>query len=189
MSSIFYYSNFCEHSKKLLQNLSKSQISKDVHFICIDKRVRDDKGNVYVILKNNQRIIMPENLEKVPALLLINNNYKIIYGDEIYQYFKPKEENVQKISTNNHIEPLAFSFDSGNGGFGIVSDQYSYLDMDSESLGAKGNGGTRQMYNYAALNFEGKINTPTDDFSPSSNKIPQGLTIEQLQQQREKDLR
>ena len=38
MSSILYYSNFCEHSKKLLQTISKSDISKDIHFICIDKR-------------------------------------------------------------------------------------------------------------------------------------------------------
>jgi len=30
MSSILYYSNFCEHSKKLLQTLSKTQVSKDI---------------------------------------------------------------------------------------------------------------------------------------------------------------
>ena len=30
MSSILYYSNFCEHSKKLLQTISKANISKDI---------------------------------------------------------------------------------------------------------------------------------------------------------------
>ena len=41
MSSILYYSNYCEHSKKLLQNISKSNLQKEIHFICIDKREKD----------------------------------------------------------------------------------------------------------------------------------------------------
>ena len=86
---------------------------------------------------------------------------------------------------------MAFSFGSG-GGFGdIVSDQYSFLDMDSDSLSAKGNGGMRQMHNYVDLNSNGNlnINCPDDDFDyKKSNKIPEGLTVEQLQQQRDSDL-
>ena len=35
MTSIVYYSNHCEYSKKLLQSVSKTQLSKDIHFICI----------------------------------------------------------------------------------------------------------------------------------------------------------
>ena len=65
MSSILYYSNFCEHSKKLLQTLSKTQVSKDIHFICIDKRIKDEKGKVHIVLENGQKIIMPENVSKV----------------------------------------------------------------------------------------------------------------------------
>ena len=76
MSSIIYYSNFCEHSKKLLQGLSKSQVSKDIHFICIDNRIREN-GKVFIQLQNGQKIIMPENVTKVPALLLLNQNYKL----------------------------------------------------------------------------------------------------------------
>ena len=49
MSSILYYSNFCEHSKKLLQGLSKTKVSKDVHFICIDKRVKEGDGKIYIV--------------------------------------------------------------------------------------------------------------------------------------------
>jgi hypothetical protein len=85
---------------------------------------------------------------------------------------------------------MAFSFTGG--GFGdIVSDQYSFLDMDSDSLSAKGNGGMRQMHNYVDLNSNGNlnINCPEDDFDyKKSNKIPEGLTVEQLQQQRDSDL-
>ena len=36
MSTILYYSNFCQYSKNLLQTFGKSTLNKDVHFICID---------------------------------------------------------------------------------------------------------------------------------------------------------
>ena len=74
MSSILYYSNFCEHSKKLLQSISKANVSKDIHFICIDKRTKDANNKIYIILENGQKIIMPENVSRVPALLLLNQN-------------------------------------------------------------------------------------------------------------------
>ena len=78
MSSILYYSNFCEHSKKLLQTLSKSQVSKGIHFICIDKRTKAANGKINIVLENGQQIVMPENVTKVPALLLLNNNYQVL---------------------------------------------------------------------------------------------------------------
>jgi hypothetical protein len=84
------------------------------------------------------------------------------------------------------MEPTSYSL--GNYGFGgVCSDNYSFLDMNSESLQANGDGGLRQMHNYVSLNDEFNINTPKDDYNYKDNKIPQGLTIEQLQQQREQE--
>jgi hypothetical protein len=188
MSSILYYSNFCEHSKKLLQTISKANISKDIHFICIDKRTKDANNKIYIILENGQKIIMPENVTRVPALLLLNQSYSVLYGESILQHLKPKQERMVKQATQNNLEPMAFGF-SGSGFGGIASDQYSFLDMDSDSLSAKGNGGMRQMHNYVDLNYSDKINTPEDEHDyKSSNKISGDLTVEQLQQQREQDL-
>jgi len=190
MSSILYYSNFCEHSKKLLQTLSKTN-QKDIHFICIDKRIQDANNKMYIILENNQKIIMPENVNRVPALLLLNQGYTVLYGEAILNHLKPKQEVEVRQATKNNMEPMAFAF--GGGGFGdVVSDQYSFLDQGHEDLKATGNGGMRQMHNYVDLNFMDNIsvNTPTDDFDyKKSNKIPEGLTIEQLQQQRDSDLK
>ena len=59
MSSILYYSNYCEPSKKLLQTVTKTQNPKDIHFICIDKRVKDSSGKVYIVLQTGQKIVMP----------------------------------------------------------------------------------------------------------------------------------
>ena len=189
MSSILYYSNFCDHSKKLLQTLSKTQVSKDVHFICIDKRVKESDGKLYIVLENGQKIVMPENVTKVPALLLLTQNYTVLYGDSILEHLRPKEDIVTKAATQNNMEPMAFSFGDGLGTMGgVVSDNYSFLDMDSESLAAKGNGGLRQMHSYVPLSGETTIETPKDDYNYKDNKIPEGLTVEQLQEQRNHEL-
>jgi hypothetical protein len=187
MSSILYYSNFCEHSKKLLNILPKANIQKDIHFICIDKRVKDN-NKTYIVLENGQKIILPDNVSRVPALLLLNQGYSVLYGEAILQYFKPKQEAMVKQATQNNLEPSAFSF-GGGGGF-IASDQYSFLDMDSASLEAKGDGGMRQMHNYVDLNYSDQITTVADEVEyKKTNKMPEGLTVEQLQQQRESELK
>ena len=189
MSSILYYSNFCEHSNKLLQILSKFDLKKEIHFICIDKRVQEG-GKTFIILQTGQKIIMPENVTKVPALLLLDQNYKVLYGEMINDYFKPKQQLAVKQATNNNLEPSSFSFGGGGGnsGTGINSDSYSFLDMDSSSLAATGNGGLRQMHNYIGYNDSFNITTPADEYDYKSTKIPEDLTIEQLQKQRASDL-
>ena len=83
MSCILYYSKYCEVSKKYLQLISKSSSQNDIHFICIDKRVKD--GNkTYIVLENGQKIILPDNITRVPALLLLNKGYQVLYGEQIY---------------------------------------------------------------------------------------------------------
>jgi hypothetical protein len=113
-----------------------------------------------------------------------------LYGESILNYFKPKQEVAVKQATNNNIEPMAFSFGGGGASaFGIMSDNYSFLDMNSDDLSAKGNGGVRQMHNYVHTNYMDKetIYTPSDESSIKAGKVPEGLTVEQLQQQREQE--
>ena len=185
MSSVLYYSNFCEHSKKLLQKISKMEATKEMHFICIDRRVQEG-GKMYIVLENGQKIIMPEHISKVPALLLLEN-YSVLYGESINDYLRPKQDLAIKKATSNNIEPGAFSFASG-GCFGISSDNYSFLDMDHASLSATGNGGTRQMHSYIGYGDSFNITTPVDEYDYKSNKIPEDLTVEQLQQKRASEI-
>jgi hypothetical protein len=188
MSSILYYSNFCEHSKKLLQTLSKTQVSKDMHFICIDKRVKDENGKIHIVLENGQKIIMPENVSKVPALMLLNQNFQVLYGDNIYNHLKPKQEVVTRQATQNNMEPMAFSLGGGGGGFGIASDQYSFLDMDAEQMNTKGDGGLKQMHQYVRLDHVDTISTPTDEQDKQQGRAAGGMTLEQYQSQRDQDI-
>ena len=188
MSCILYYSKYCEVSKKYLQLLSKSDVQKDIHFICIDKRVKDANNKTYIILENEQKIVLPENITKVPALLLLTQGYQVLYGEQILQHLKPKQQQELRVATKNNMEPMAFSL-GNSGGFGdIISDQYSFLDQDPDELKADGNGGMRQMHNYVDLNYSDTISTPEDDHDyKGSNKISGNLTVEQLQQQREQE--
>ena len=132
---------------------------------------------------------MPENINRVPALLLLTQGYDVLYGEAILNHLKPKQEVATKQATQNNMEPMAFSFGGGGGLGDIVSDQYSFLDQGSDELEAKGSGGMRQMHNYVDLNFSDKISTPADEQDyKSANKISKDLTVEQLQQQRDSEL-
>jgi len=190
MSSILYYSNFCEPSKKLLQAVSKIGVAKDIHFICIDKRVKDSNGKIFIVLQNEQKIIMPENVTRVPALLLLNQNYKVIYGDQIYQHLKPAQEVQVKQATKNNMEPTSF-LDGFSFGSGIVSDNYSFLDQNDSELSVKGDGGLRQMHNYMSLNDSGNLSMhlPQDEHDYKSDKLKDSeMSVEALQRKREQEL-
>ena len=131
---------------------------------------------------------MPENITKVPALMLLNQNYRILYGEEINSFFKPRQEASVKQATHNNLEPSAFSLGGLCGGFGIVSDQYSFLDMDADALTAKGDGGTRQMHNYVTLEYVDRINAVEEDSSNGKNSSRMTESdIEKYQRQREQD--
>ena len=184
MSSILYYSNYCEHSKKLLQTLSKANVGKEIHFICIDKRTKDASNKIFIVLENGQKIIMPENVNRVPALLLLNQGFNVLYGEAILQHLKPKQEEQVKKATMNNLEPMAFSF--GSGMSNIVSDNYSFLDMDSDSLSAKGTGGLRQLRNSVSWDYNDTIDTPPEDYIP--NTVGE-VSIEQLKKQRESSIK
>jgi len=44
------------------------------------------------------------------------------------------------------------------------------------------------MHNYVSLNDTMNINTPTEEFNASQqSKLPEGLTVEKLQKQREQE--
>jgi len=181
--------------------LSKSNVQKDIHFICIDKRVKDSNNKTYIVLENEQKIILPENVTRVPALLLLNQGYQVLYGEQILQHLKPKQEVEVRQATQNNMEPMAFSL--GGGFSNITSDQYSFLDQAPEDLEAKGNGGMRQMHNYVDLNtaFSGQISQQgnEEEFNTTirgAKKMPEQdsnqemeARMKRMQEEREADMR
>lgn len=181
-NNILYYSNYCDNCKRLLQNLSRSQIKEELHFLCIDKRVAMPDGSIKLLIKNGQQVLLPPTITKVPALMLVNNGFHVLFGDQIYQHLQPKERAIQKTATNSQGEPDAFTFASFSPS-GITSDQYSFLDTNADDLLAKGCGGLRQMHNYVNINENSmmSIETPPDNYSP--DKIDEGQ-MQQYEMQR-----
>jgi hypothetical protein len=188
MSNILYYSNYCDKCKDILRTVGNSEIKKDIHFICIDKRFRDPQtGGIYVTLENQQKIVLPPQIQKVPAMLLLKEGNKVIFGTEIVNKIKPKNDLVDARATGYNGEPMAFSLGNDNiGGFGVASDNFSYWDQGSDELLAKGDGGTRQMYNYATVNQSSNIDTPADTWQP--DKVNEN-SYKEMEDQRNNDLR
>jgi hypothetical protein len=186
MSSVFYYSNYCESSKKILAQVSKSQVKEDIHFICLDKRVARD-GVIHIILEN-QEVILPPTVTKVPALLLLDRGYEVLFGNQILQHLQPINEEINKQSTQNNGEPHAFSLaNSICNVFGVASDNYSFLDQSPDSLLAKGQGGMRQLYNYSTIDYSNSENIATPKENYSSDKL-KDLKLEDLQKQRDAEI-
>ena len=85
MSSILYYSNYCPHSIKIIGILSKTETKTDVYFACIDNR-ENNGGRINIILQNGKKLILPPHISKVPALFLMQENGRVIYGGNINKY-------------------------------------------------------------------------------------------------------
>ena len=186
MSSVLYYSNYCDKCKSILRLLGKSKEKDDIHFICIDKRVKSSNGAIYIILENQQKIVLPPQIQKVPAMLLLRENNKVIFGNEIVDRVKQKEDFNNSKATGFNGEPTAFALGNDNaGGFGVASDSFSYWDQGSDELLAQGNGGSRQMYNYAGIEYASSIETPPDTWSP--DKVDEGA-FKQMEEQRNQDM-
>jgi len=180
-----YYSNNCKHSQRVLQFLVKGNLAEKINFLCIDKRRRDPNNNqMYIILENGQRVVMPPNVNSVPALLLVKHSYRVILGDDIIQHFQTAASvETKKRIMREPIDPVGSSIMLSTGGMNIVSEPYTMYNLTPDELSAKGSSGRRQMYNYVSANDEIiSINTPPDAYQP--DKISQNVTIDTLQQKR-----
>lgn len=191
MSNILYYSNYCENCKNLLLKINKYTNKSDTHFINIDKRKKDSDGNIILSLEGGQEVIMPKNITKVPALLLLNDNYRVIFGNDIVSFLNIETYSTARVDTKQNVleqsqnEPTTFEWMASSG---VSSDSFSFLDSSPEEMNAKGSGGERQMYNYADMNYAATISTPDEDYK--ANTIGNdGSSMEGIQSQRENELK
>ena len=177
MSSVLYYSKYCKNCSSIIGKLSKTSIQKDIHFVCVDKRVRKE-GKIYLMLDGCKQVLLPETVHKVPAILLLYQGYRVLYGKDIMNYYQPKINAETGIATQNNLEPSAYSYtEMGTN----MSDDYSYLDQSSDEMAAKGQGGMRQMHSFVSLNESLYIETPPEDYIP--DKVRE-TDLDKLQKQR-----
>lgn len=188
MSTILYYSNYCDNCKKLLGVIGKSPVKDEMHFLCVDNRTKGANGATYLVMQNGQQVLLPPSVSRVPALLLLNRGHKVLFGEEIMRHISPEIESQKRSAVQQHGEPTAFSLGGFGSSFGVASDNYSYLDQSPEELSAKGGGGMRQQHHYASVNYQDNIETPPDNYQADTIGNG-GVTMDQLRQQREQDVR
>ena len=184
---ILYYSNYCNNCRELLKELSGTELSKAIHFLCIDSRVQEN-GNTYIVLPNGKKMILPPNIVRVPTLLSIQENGRLVSGMEIKGYLASKIKQAVAVATEQQMEPSAFSF-SGSSMSSIVSDNYSFLDMTADDLTAEGNGGIRQLHSYVTINDMASITAPTEAQGTRQENSSKMSSMENLKQQREMDIK
>lgn len=183
---ILYYSNYCKHSQKILQFLVKGNLTDKINFVCVDNRYIDKLTHqTHIKMDNGKVVALPPNITCVPALLLVNQKYKTILGDDIIKNYEPDiQKNIMK-ATGFQGEPQAYHL--GGGSTNVVSEQYTFYNMSPDELSAKGKGNQRQMFNYISASHDNMfINTPPDTYRP--DKVSNGVTIEKLMQQRNEEI-
>ena len=184
---ILYYSKYCKHSQKILNFFVKNNLTEKVSFICIDKRKQDPTtGQIYIILENGTQILLPPNVHSVPSLLLVKQNYSVILGDNIMDKYQTILETNKNTATQGQGEPMGVSLSSVATGL-VVSEQFTSYNASPQELSTKGQGGSRQLFNYVKANEDPpSIATPPDTYRP--DKVSQNVTVDSLQQIRNDDI-
>jgi uncharacterized Fe-S cluster protein YjdI len=181
---ILYYSNYCKHSKEVLGFLVKNDLVKSLNCICVDKRkVNPQNGQIQITLENGTSVLMPPNVHSVPALMLLKDNYRVVMGNSIVEYFKPHVSESNDMATQGNGEPMSFSLGSKH----VMSETFTSYSATTEELSAKGSGGSRDLHHYVpATGYTPTIQTPPDTYKP--DKISQDVTVDSIQQQRNTDV-
>ena len=180
---LLFFSNYCKHSKILLDQLNKNNLIEKVELLSIDNRYVKENVN-YIILPTQQHMPLPPMIQSVPTLCILPN-HEILKGAEIMNYFTPISRTIREERNKIDMDPNPFDItNETSGGFGVSSDNFSYWDTNHDELSASGSGGTKQMYDYVAVDHnDEQIYTPQED---TSNKKP--MNLEELQQQRQNEI-
>jgi len=186
---------------------------KNIHWVCIDSRITEGK-NTYVLLSNGNKIIIPDAINRVPAMLSLKD-YKVTYGADILGSIQhmckmsempPQNAMVQMAETTRkgHHQPIQHSPGPSNihssgepeayslGGTGmfsgnVMSDHYSEWHISDDQLLAQGNGGCMQMHNYVNPQYVDTI-TQAPESVTRAPRMSNSVTVENLQKQRSSDL-
>jgi hypothetical protein len=182
---ILYYSNHCPHSQKIIHFISRSGLIDKLNAICIDKRTVDpNSGQIYIALENGKKIMLPPNVQSVPALLIVKQNYRALFGKDIMAYFEPLAKEKTSQAQQHQGEPVGISLATSSAGVAIHSEQYTLYDLSPDDLSAKSTSAKRPMYQYVSAQSHQpfQIPTPPDTYRP--DKVDSSLTVEALEQKR-----
>lgn len=178
---ILYYSNFCIHSRKVIDYVSKNELINKLNCICVDNRIVDSKsGQLHIQKENGKYVLLPPNVHSVPALLVAKQNYVAIFGkDAIFDYLDPIVSKTISNAVAKNGEPVGTSL--GMGSVGVSSEKFTFFNgrsndmMDANSVSNYHNGNS--------------IHTPPDNYKTDRIHPDAGLQMmDILQKQRDQDV-
>lgn len=127
MEPKLYYSKHCKHSINILNEINKNGIKNDFDYVCIDNRVVENRV-IYIYDMHNNKIQLPPMINRVPCLIL--NPSEILFGTQINEYIKPKNNTIEKeIQNIGYQHPNPFSLGKNN----LTSDNFSYINDNNFS--------------------------------------------------------
>jgi hypothetical protein len=146
---VVFYSNRCDHSRELLSKLARHPVSKEIAFVCVDRR-EIQGSSTYAVLEDEKRVKLPAELSEVPAVLLLEKGNVLVSGSAVSAYLPPPDPAAVG------GEPTAYSWTEMGG----LSDAYAYIDTSSQDMLAQGSGGSRMMHAFTTLDGGQDIATP-----------------------------
>lgn len=143
-TSIFFYSAYCQHCKQIINELTKSPMSRSIKYVCIDSKSVREK--------------LPTFIKSVPTLVVGETN-QVLVGNNIKswvngEYSRPnvqhKKVEVKKQQPVRREEPVCEDGPGAwhNNEMNNFSDMYSFLDIDTST---QGNGGISMAHNFELL--------------------------------------
>ena len=116
-------------------------------------------------------------------MILLSHGNKVINGPEIINFLKESIMKSISNATQGQMEPQCYSFCEMGG----LSDPYSYLDISSDNMLAKGSGGEKIAHDYSFINSNIGIETPPEGSKPSDYKLS-SVDIDSIVKNREADI-
>jgi hypothetical protein len=172
-NDVFYYSNYCPHSKRVLQMISRHGLIERISCLCVDKRRQDPQTMTWQIMtERGQWKPLPPILRNVPSILCVRAKCTVVDGSEAClgylanTYQLPIEQDAGR-AVQVHA----------NGVGGVVMGPGATI----EPMSANAFGGTTNSY-VSVNSAPQTISTPPETYQP--NKLGSEVTIEALQQQR-----
>lgn len=104
-----YYSNYCRHSKALLAFLAKNGLAQNMECICIDRRTLGKNGELIIHLDNGTQHLLPPNIDRVPALLLVKDKFQVKFGKDIQTHLSPVVEKKNEEAVQGNGDYLSFT--------------------------------------------------------------------------------
>lgn len=182
---VLYYSTLCPNCKIVLQHIVKNGLAEKLNCISVDKRKRDPQtGQTVLQLANGKQVLLPPTIHSVPAMLLVKEGYRAIFGQDVLTHLGGN--NTQSPLQNRSNEPTGMALNSLSSG-NVVSEQFTSYDMTPHELSSKGVGGRRDLHGYVSAETP-TFSIQTPDETWRADKVPDSLTIEEIEKRRNMDI-